>query len=241
MRHNVVVIAIKGRRRGALRWLLVLAAAAIGSGCARSPKLVPYEAQEYERIFDAPMVIVGTLLSDAAAHSPVLDQGYPIQLRKLKVRVENALRGNVASGEVLVYYFAPAGPYQGNRPLGRWLPDERRILWLRSDSGVLRTASDFKDECTMPVRSGAHPHYKPDSQKPLGCALADIWFTRGDGTTDADFAKGVDWGAPSTVPEPYLFEKLQRLAATEVPVVRDAACKQLSYYRQKCVVPAGQY
>jgi len=93
----------------------------------------------------------------------------------------------------------------------------------------------------MPVRSGAHPHYKPDSQKPLGCALADIWFTRGDGTTDSDFAKGVDWGAPSTVPKAYLFEKLQRLAATEVPIVRDAACRQLSYYRQKCAEPGGQH
>jgi hypothetical protein len=87
----------------------------------------------------------------------------------------------------------------------------------------------------MPVRSGAHPQYRPDPQKPLGCALADIWFTRGDGTTDSDFAKGVDWGAPSTVPENCLFEKLQQLAATEVPAVRDAACKQLSYHHVKCV------
>ena len=241
MRHNVVVIAINSRRRGTLRSLLVLAVAGVGSGCSRSPKLIPYEAQEYERIFDAPMVIVGRLISDAAAHGPVLDRGYPIQLRKLKVRVENALRGSVATGEVLVYYFAPAGPYQGNVPLGRWPLGERRILWLRSDSGGLRTACDFRDECTMSVRSGAHPDYKPDSQKPLGYALADIWFTRGDGATDTDFAKGVDRGAPSTVPETYLFEKLQRLAATEVPVVRDAACRQLSYFRQKCVERGGHY
>jgi hypothetical protein len=70
--------------------------------------------------------------------------------------------------------------------------------------------------------------------------LADIWFTRGDGTTDHEFARGVNWGAPGTVPEAYLFEKLQHLAATEVPIVRAAACKQLSYYRQKCVEPTGK-
>jgi hypothetical protein len=87
----------------------------------------------------------------------------------------------------------------------------------------------------MPVDSGTHPTYKPDLKKPLGYALADIFFTRGDGVTDAGFARQVEWGAPTTVPREYLFEKLQHLAATEVPLVRDAACKYLSYYQQKCI------
>lgn len=85
----------------------------------------------------------------------------------------------------------------------------------------------------MPAESGTHPGYKPDPGMPLGYALADIFFTRGTGVTDAEFVRQVEWGAPSTVLEPYLFEKLQRLAPTEVPIVREAACKQLSYHRQK--------
>jgi len=87
----------------------------------------------------------------------------------------------------------------------------------------------------MPANSGVHPHYKADPQKPLGYALADIFFTRGMGASDADFARQVDWGAPSTVPEAYLVEKLRHLADTEAPVVRAAACKQLAYFQQQCL------
>ncbi len=88
----------------------------------------------------------------------------------------------------------------------------------------------------MPVDSGAHPDYRADPRKPLGYVLADIFLTRGKGVTDAEFAKQVEWGAPTTVPREYLFDKLQHLAATEVPVVRAAACKYLSYYDQKCAM-----
>ncbi|MCZ2076132.1 MAG: hypothetical protein LC130_14165, partial [Bryobacterales bacterium] len=44
----------------------------------------------------------------------------------------------------------------------------------------------------------------------------------------------LEYGAPSTIPERYAVEKLQNLAATEVPIVRAAACELLSYYRQGC-------
>jgi hypothetical protein len=207
--------------------------------CAAVPKLMPYYLQKpYENVFNAPIVIVGVLLSDTPVRPPIPSQrngGYPLQLRKLSVRVENVLRGNVNTGTAVVYYFALAGPIDGPIPLGQWQAGDRKILWLRFDSGVFRTACDGHDSCTMPVTSGAHPHYQPDPNKPLGYALADIFFTRGEGTTDGQFARGVEWGAPSTVPESYLFEKLQQLAGTEVQVVRTAACKQLSYYRQNCV------
>jgi hypothetical protein len=157
-----------------------------------------------------------------------------MQLRRLSVRVENGLRGNLTTGTIAAYYFALAGAYDGPIPLGHWKLGDRRILWLRHDSGILRTACDGHDSCTMLVRSGAHLHYRSDPQKPLSYALVDLFFTRGDVTNDSDFARAIE-DAPSTVPETYLFEKLQRLAATEVPIVRAAACKQLSYYRQKCV------
>jgi hypothetical protein len=153
----------------------------------------------------------------------------------LELRVENSLRGEIADGTIVVYYFGFAGGFDGPRPLGFWSIAGRRIFWLRRDSGTLRTACDGFDYCTSRVGSGAHPHYKPDPNKPLGYALADICLTRGERIADDDFARQIDSGVPGTVPEPYLFEKLQQLAATEVPVVRAVACRQLSYYRQKCV------
>jgi hypothetical protein len=85
------------------------------------------------------------------------------------------------------------------------------------------------------VGSGAHPQYRPDPQKPLEYAVADILLTRGDGANDREFAKELDYRG--NIPETYFFEKLQRLATTEVSEVRTAACKELSYYHQPCVEP----
>lgn len=200
---------------------------------------MPYSMQQpYGRIFDAPLVAVGVIVSDTdEGRTAPCKRGAdcPMQLHRLNVRIENILRGSLETGEVAVYYFMFASAFSSpGPPLGQWGKVYRRILWLRRDSGVLRLACDGHNYCAAPVRSGAHPHYRPDPQKPLGYAMADIWFTRGEGTTDDDFAEGINWGAPSTVPEPYLIQKLQRLVATESPIVRAAACKQLSYYRQNC-------
>jgi hypothetical protein len=229
-------------------FLAVCLSVAIDGGCRSSPRLVfqkgtSSDSEYLAKVFNAPIVVVGAIESDTVVRSPIHSDGMLIQLRKLKVRVENILRGDAVPESATVYYFTWAGAFNGPRPLGFWgakassNPIWRRILWLRRDSGILRTACDGWDECTMPANSGPHPDYKPDPRKPLAYALADIFFTRGNGITDAEFARQVEWGAPSTVPEPYLFEKLQHLAATEVPIVRAAASKQLSYYRQECVRP----
>ena len=211
----------------------------LGVSCGRSPRLVDYNvnADYLTEIFPAPLVVVAVIASDTLVRDPVSshsDLGLLLQLRKVRVRVENVLRGKTSCGAMTIYYFGWHDYTGGNRPLGAWKEGDRRIFWLREDSGVLRTACDARD-CTMPVYSGAHPHYKADQQKPLGYALADIWFTRGEGATDADFVRQVDWGYPSTVPETYLIEKLQRLAAAGIPSVRAAACKQLSNIQQPCV------
>jgi len=209
-------------------------------------KLTQSDSEYLEQIFSAPIVVVGSILSDMLVRAPVPSvwTRSPLQLRKLKIRVENVLRGDAIPETAAVYYFTWAGGFDGPRPLGFWVNERhptkavlRRVFWLKRDSGVLRTACDGWDYCTMPVASGAHPGYTADLHRPLGYALADIWFTRGEGVTDTDFAAQIDWGAPSTVPESYLFEKLQHLAATDSPTVKAAACKQLSYYRQTCGTP----
>ena len=211
----------------------------VGVGCGTSPRLVDYNvrADYMTEIFPAPLVVVAVIISDTLVRAPVpshWNANLLLQLRKLRVRVENVLRGKSDSETMTIYYFGWYEYTGGNRPLGDWRPGDRRVFWLREDSGVLRMACDGPD-CTMPVYSGAHPYYKPDLQKPLGCALADIWFTRGEKTTDSDFVRQVDWGWPSTVPESCLIERLQQLAATEVSTVRAAACRHLSYTSQTCV------
>lgn len=223
---------------------------AVGAGCG-APRLIDYKPthsdSEYrQQIFSSPIVVVGVIESDTLVRNRVpshWDRQALLQFRKLKIRVENVLRGDSVPTTATVYYFTWAGAFNGPRPLGFWTaegsstPTKRRVFWLKlkSDSGVLRTACDGWDDCTMPVASGAHPNYKPEAGKPLGYALADILFTRGEGATDAEFAAQLEWGAPGTIPEPHLIEKVKQFAATDVPVVRAAACELLSHYRQRCV------
>lgn len=120
----------------------------------------------------AEIIVVGILTSDTLVRSSVPKHSnpiYPLQLRRLHVRVENVLKGDLTAATVDVYYFTFAGGFEGNQPLGMWEPGCRRILWLRRDSDVLRTACDGFDYCTLGVYSGAHP--------PSGLTRGDRWIT----------------------------------------------------------------
>jgi len=130
--------------------LAVCFLSAIDAGCTSSPRLVFQEGtssdSEYiAKIFSAPIVVVGAIESDTLVRGPAgVDRD--IQLRKLSVRIENVLRGDVIPEKTTVYYYTWAGAFNGPRPLGFWgvkgpiNPVYRRVLWLRRDSGVLRTA-----------------------------------------------------------------------------------------------------
>ena len=197
------------------------------------PPLVPQFVDQCDRNQDsappAPIVVVGVIVSDTLVRSPVpmhSDPGYPLQLRKLLVTVENVLRGGVGGGTVEIYYFTFAGGFDGPRPFGFWEVGNRRIFSIRPEAGVLRTACDGWDGCTYGVYSGGHPHLKVDPQKPIDYALADIVLTRGEGeVNDSKFAGAVDHGGPG--PPEYVIEKYRQLALTERSTIKAAACKEL--------------
>ena len=65
-----------------------------------------------------------------------------MRLLQVIVGVLPSERGNVSNGSAVVYYFALAGVIDGSIPLGQWQAGGSKIPWLRSDSGVLRTACD---------------------------------------------------------------------------------------------------
>jgi len=186
----------------------------------------------------APIVVVGVLSSDALVRIPVpmqSDPQYPLQLRRLKVQVENVLKGESIPGTIVVYYFTWAGGFDGPQPLGYWKVGSRRILWLRKDSGVLRTVCDGWDGCTMSVQSGAHRHYRLDPQKALNYALVDLRLTRGEGPIDEiGFANEIERGVPVGIPDQalqvYEVEKLRRLVLTEHGDVKSSVCQQLWLY-----------
>ena len=210
--------------------LLVVACCLTWKAPGFSPsQLVDQCDREGESRDSAPIVVVGVLMSDTRVLGSVpkhSDRRCKLQLRKLQVKVENVLKGDVTVRPAAVYYFTFAGGFDGPQPLGFWRVRGRRILWLRRDSGVLRTACDGWDGCTWGVYSGAHPYYSADPRKPTENAVADIVLTRGEGSISRNaFAGAIERGAPG--PQAYLIEKYRQLTLTEVAPIKTAACIEL--------------
>lgn len=186
------------------------------------------------QIQSSPIVVVGVLTSDELVFRPVpmrSDPTYPLQLRRLKIRVENVLKGASLPSIVGVYYFTFAAGFDGPRPLGLWGLGGRRIFGLRRDSGVFRTACDGWDSCTESLSSGAHPGYRPDPSNSLDYALLDLRLTRGEGPmNEIAFATEVRWepGEPRLLA--YALEKLRHLAITEHGEVKSSVCEMLRIY-----------
>lgn len=193
------------------------------------PRLVDQCGASDNRRDAASIVVVGVVLSNTLVTRPVPQHSrpeFPLQLRKLTLRVENVLKGDIGGGTVPIYFFTFAGGFDGPPPLGMSKIGSRHILWLRRDSGVLRTSCDGYDYCTTGIYSGAHPGLNVDPRKPVSYAVADVMLTRGLGKIDENrFAGAIDWTFPE--PEEYLIEKFRHLALTERSVIKTAACAQL--------------
>ncbi len=220
-----------------IRILLAPVAVFIGMniGYSKTPYLTEYDQQSSEQARSAPLVIVGVADSDAPIGRPRpsrVHPGGPMLLHRVRVQVENVLKGSLDERTIFVYYFGFTGG-DGPPPLGFGLDPSRRILWLRRDAGALRMACDGWDVCSMFVDSGAHPHYIVDPRKPLEYALVDVLFTRGEGAIDnARFARELGWSIPAQAPKSHVIEKLGYLALTEPSVVKAAACNLIRIYSQ---------
>src|ERR1700722_3812714 len=142
-----------------LIWLPVPVVLIILVGCSKTPRLTEYDDQTNNQARLAPLVVVASTESDALIGRPVpsrKDPNYPMQLHRVKLRIENFLKGAIGEKTIYAYYFGFGGGVTGPRPLGFRIPS-RRILWLRRESGSYRMACDGRDNCTLLVRSGSHP------------------------------------------------------------------------------------
>ena len=204
------------------------------AGCGFvAPRLAVHREAENQNCRAAPLVIVGVIESDGLATRAKTPN---MQLRRMSVRVENVLRGELAEPAITVYYFSFYG-YSGPRPLGVW--DERslrRVFWLERDSGVFRTSCDGVDSCTLAINSGTHRGYRLAGGKTVEQAIVDLRLTRGEGEVDDKwFAGSIENSAPpDEAVRDYYIGKLKALAQTEHGPVRAAAGKVLAHYASPC-------
>jgi len=102
-------------------WLVgLLLLITLSAACSRAPHLTEYDEQSNSQARSAPLVVVGVADADVpigrtvpSRHDPV----YPMQLHRVRVRIENVLKGSVGERTISVYYFAFAG---GLMVRGRW-------------------------------------------------------------------------------------------------------------------------
>jgi hypothetical protein len=196
----------------------------------------------------AEVVVTGVIESDTLVRRPVpmrRDSRVLLQLRRVRLRVENVLLGEVAPGPVEVYYFTFWSGYVGNAPMGLWEKGSRRVWWLRRDGDVLRTTCDGVDGCTLSLASGAHPGYRMEAGQSVDSAVVELRMTRGKGPVrEIAFATTIIEGPRAVVPEPVLIGFLRRLVETEKGVVREAACEMvwieaLDYAAAEDILAAG--
>ena len=72
----------------------------------------------------AEVVVTGVIESDTLVRRPVpmrLDSRALLQLRRVRLRVENVLLGGAAPGRMEVHYFTFLPGPVGSAPLGRWV------------------------------------------------------------------------------------------------------------------------
>lgn len=98
------------RRRVLIVLLLICV---MGAGCRSSPSLAfqkgtSSDAEYIARVFSASIVVVAAIESDTFMHL-TRQENADLQLRRLKVRVENVLRGDLVPGTTADYYYTWAG------------------------------------------------------------------------------------------------------------------------------------
>src|SRR6185437_14876946 len=136
-----------------------------------------------------PVILVGQVLNNShAAAAPRTSEwnGRPVQLWKVRVKVEQVLRGEVPQKEVDIFYFADMGGGSFSvAPVWRDLyAGHSEIFFLQRDHGKLRTICDGWRTCIIWVRTGSHYNFKAEPGLPVEDVITKILLSRGDQTTD---------------------------------------------------------
>lgn len=186
-----------------------------------------------------PVILVGRILNSVGMGSRQLsiwDGDTPYQQYRATVALENVLNGSVPLGTVEIYFLVNVRS-GGHKVLGTtkdggsWHIGDREMFFLQRDSGRLRTICDsFAYNCVIPVFTGSHESIQPHPW--AGDTIADIFLTRGKGTSDAQMIEGMNRGTSISFhfSPSYSMTKLVQMAQTETALVRREACKYLRSY-----------
>jgi hypothetical protein len=212
---------------------------ALSCTAAVLPDLKPRVAYPGEEISDdawlnAPHVLVVMVKrADITSREVVVTPGGRLVMRLVEVEadVENELAGSLGAPVVRFYFFVNVPSEHGYTSPRFWLEQGKRyIVFLREESGVLRTMFDLQER-SFRVYGGTHTNKELASLGTVGERIAVILLSPGAGYDPEAFA----WGMATNVrklrfvaPGAQVPLLLRGLATSPDRVVRESACIALS-------------
>lgn len=224
-------------RGSSLTAYLLLTVVYVGISCESGAQLAPLPP--HFSVFSpdqVPVILVGQVLENSRPAGPPRSSewdGRPVQLWKVKVRVEQVLQGEVQPKQVDIFYFADMGGGSFSvAPVWRDLyAGHSEIFFLQKDGGRLRTICDGWRSCIMWVRTGSHFNFRAEPGSLIEDVISRLLLSRGDHTTDRQMIDAIyhpewRWG---TIP---VFNALEQLAAQEKsPAVQAVICERLRNFQ----------
>jgi hypothetical protein len=157
------------------------------------------ERHDYETMRLSPIIVVGKVTSVETVRKGYRASRQPnlfLDLMKVKIDVENILRGEGLGSNLVFYFFAYSprnGGYSGP-PRYEVGAGNRRIFFLTRDLGVLRSSGDVLDY-TLHVASGSHRGLGLSSD--LGESISEILLGLGNEFDPDAMARSILRSAPS--------------------------------------------
>lgn len=151
------------------------------------------------------------------------------QLVKVRTRVENAIKGALAVGKSIDFFFYTSlGPIAGD--VNNIRVGDRCVCFLIYKNGVLRAVRDFW-RSNIEVGTGSHSRIPSHEATSLEEKIAVLLLTPGEGLNPRTFQRVII--RSSTIAEEWLgrckaYRLLERLIDYPDPVVRNAVREQLA-------------
>jgi hypothetical protein len=212
--------------------ILLAAQLVLAAGCSRVAPIRPYDQRTFADADSGSLLILGVAEGDEKIGRPVSSSLFQteLQLHRVTVQIENVLRGNIPEHNITLYYFAFEHLNTGHPPLIFGKAPSRRLISVRKDGAVYRTAIDGWN-CAPRVVTGAHPGYTPGPNASLAEIDIDLNMNRGDGPVDDEqFAIEIETLTHSGGDEALYAARLRHLVLTESGKVKSTACRELARY-----------
>jgi hypothetical protein len=134
-----------------------------------------------------PLTLAGQALEDAkAVELPTTDwDKQPVQLLKVKVKVEHIFRGQLNDKTLDIYYFTYLGSIGGSAMRLTVMKGMSALFFLQPDRDKFRSICEGWDTCIIRARTGTHyGGFARTSGATLEEDCVDFLMSRGDSTTD---------------------------------------------------------